>query len=73
MVKTYAGELEKTDVKVNLLDPGVVRTEMRAQLMPGEDPDTLPPPEALGPLFVEMAEPSFTRNGEIVSFVQDGA
>jgi NAD(P)-dependent dehydrogenase (short-subunit alcohol dehydrogenase family) len=73
MVKTYAGELEKTDVKVNLLDPGVVRTEMRAQLMPGDDPDTLPPPEALGPLFVEMAEPSFTRNGEIVSFVQDGA
>jgi NAD(P)-dependent dehydrogenase (short-subunit alcohol dehydrogenase family) len=73
LVKTYAGELEKTNVKVNLLDPGVVRTDMRAQLMPGEDPETLPTPDVLTPLFVEMAEPSFARNGEIVAFVQDGA
>ena len=73
MVKTYAGELEKTNMKVNLLDPGVVRTEMRAQLMPGEDPETLSTPDVLNDLFVEMAEPSFTRNGEIAAFVQDGA
>jgi NAD(P)-dependent dehydrogenase (short-subunit alcohol dehydrogenase family) len=74
MVKTYAGELEKTNVKANLLDPGVVRTEMRAELMPGEDPDSLPTPDVLNDLFVEMSEPSFARNGEIVSFVQeDGA
>ena len=73
MVKTYARELKKTNVKVNLLDPGIVRTEMRAQSMPGEDPETLPTPDVLNDLFVEMAEPSFTRNGEIVAFVQDGA
>jgi NAD(P)-dependent dehydrogenase (short-subunit alcohol dehydrogenase family) len=73
MVKTYAAELEKTNMKANLLDPGPVKTDMRAQLMPGEDPNTLTTPEELSPLFVEMALPSFQRNGEIIRFGQDGA
>lgn len=68
MVRTYAAEIEKTGVRANLLDPGPVGTEMRAQLMPGEDPATLTTPEAIAPLFVEMAEAGFSRNGEIISF-----
>lgn len=36
--------------------------------MPGEDPKTLPPPEALVPLIVELLSPGCTKNGEIVAF-----
>ena len=66
MVKIYAGELAKTNVKVNLLDPGAVRTGMRAQAFPGEDPTTLLAPAAITDAFVAMAEPSFTRSGALI-------
>ena len=65
---TYAAECQSTNVKVNLLNPGPTRTVMRAKAMPGEDPEALPPPEALAPLIVEMLSPSCTRNGELVTF-----
>jgi NAD(P)-dependent dehydrogenase (short-subunit alcohol dehydrogenase family) len=65
---TYAAECEATNIKVNLLNPGPVRTTMRAKAMPGEDPETLPPPELLGPLIVEMLSPSYEKNGELVVF-----
>lgn len=68
MVKTYANECEKTPVRVNIIDPGAVRTEMRAQAMPGEDPQTLPPPAEVAKLFVTLAEASYTGNGEIVNY-----
>jgi len=41
---------------------------MRAKAMPGEDPETLPPPEALVPLIVELLSPSNGKNGELVAF-----
>ncbi|MGI9387142.1 MAG: SDR family NAD(P)-dependent oxidoreductase, partial [Methyloligellaceae bacterium] len=41
LVKTYANEVESTNVKVNLLSPGAVATGMRAQAYPGEDPERL--------------------------------
>jgi NAD(P)-dependent dehydrogenase (short-subunit alcohol dehydrogenase family) len=44
MVRTWADELEKTSVRAVLLDPSVMRTRMRAEAMPGEDPATLPDP-----------------------------
>ena len=65
---TYAEECATTNVKVNLLSPGAVRTAMRARAMPGEDPETLPKPAALAPLIVELLSPSNTRNGELVAF-----
>jgi NAD(P)-dependent dehydrogenase (short-subunit alcohol dehydrogenase family) len=70
---TYAQECATTNVKVNLLSPGAVRTGMRARAMPGEDPMTLPPPEALAPLIVELLSPSNTKNGEIVVFTAKSA
>jgi len=66
LVKTYAAEVEKTALRVNLLDPGAVRTAMRAQAFPGEDPMTLPPPEALTDAFVELAAAECTKNGTVV-------
>jgi NAD(P)-dependent dehydrogenase (short-subunit alcohol dehydrogenase family) len=65
---TYAAECATTKIKVNLLSPGAVRTGMRAKAMPGEDPSTLPPPEALVPLIVNCLSPSFTKNGELIVF-----
>ena len=65
---TYAEECATTKVKVNLLSPGAVRTGMRAKAMPGEDPKTLPPPEALVPLIVELLSLNCSKNGEIVVF-----
>ena len=65
---TYAAECEGTKVKVNLLNPGAMRTAMRARAMPGEDPETLPKPEAVAPLIVELLSPANMKNGELVPF-----
>ncbi len=63
---TYASECEGTAVKVNLFNPGPLRTRMRAKAMPGEDPAGLRPPEAVCPAIVELLSPSCRRNGELV-------
>jgi NAD(P)-dependent dehydrogenase (short-subunit alcohol dehydrogenase family) len=65
---TYAAECEGTKVKVNLLNPGAIRTAMRAKAMPGEDPSSLKRPEELAPLIVELLSPSNKKNGELVNF-----
>jgi NAD(P)-dependent dehydrogenase (short-subunit alcohol dehydrogenase family) len=65
---TYAAECEGTNVKVNLLSPGPLRTKMRERAMPGEDPATLQPPEVVTPLVIELLSPECTKNGEIVDF-----
>jgi NAD(P)-dependent dehydrogenase (short-subunit alcohol dehydrogenase family) len=66
LVETYAAEITKTNVRANLLDPGALRTAMRAAAFPGEDPETLPAPEEITEAFVDLAEPGCTRNGEVV-------
>ena len=66
LVRTYAAELNKTRARANLIDPGVARTAMRARAFPGEDPESLKPPEAVAGAFVALALPSCSRNGEIV-------
>jgi NAD(P)-dependent dehydrogenase (short-subunit alcohol dehydrogenase family) len=68
LVLTYAAECAGTKVRVNLLNPGPIRTAMRAKAMPGEDPSTLRRPEQLAPLIVELLSPANDRNGERVSF-----
>jgi len=56
LVRTWADELEQTSIRAHLLDPGPMRTRMRAEAMPGEDPTTLPDPAEIGPLVVELAQ-----------------
>ena len=65
---TYAAECEGTSVRVNLLNPGPLRTRMRARAFPGEDPQSLDPPEAVVPLILKLLSPSCGTNGELVSF-----
>jgi NAD(P)-dependent dehydrogenase (short-subunit alcohol dehydrogenase family) len=68
---TYAGECSGTNVKVNVLNPGPVRTMMRAKAMPGEDPSTLPRPEEIAPLIVDLLSPANDKHGELVSFKRE--
>ena len=68
MVLIYAEEVKSSPLKVNLIDPGPTRTAMRAQAMPGEDPETLKTPEALIGLFLDLAGPDCTRHGELVVY-----
>lgn len=70
LVKVYAKEVASTNLKVNLFDPGATRTAMRAKAMPGENPQSLPPPEAVAPLIVGMALPGYNANGDIVRAVE---
>lgn len=66
MALIYAAELSKTNVKVNVLDPGAVRTGMRAQAFPGEDPETLPPPADICETILALAAPGCRQNGDVV-------
>ncbi|WP_411287516.1 SDR family NAD(P)-dependent oxidoreductase [Phenylobacterium sp.] len=56
IVRTWADELEQTPIRAVLLDPGIMRTKMRAEAIPGEDPTTLPDPAEIGPLIVDLAQ-----------------
>jgi NAD(P)-dependent dehydrogenase (short-subunit alcohol dehydrogenase family) len=65
MVRTYAAENNSTTVRANCFSPGPTRTRMRAQAMPGEDPETLPTPEDVAAQLVALCLPSFTDNGAV--------
>jgi NAD(P)-dependent dehydrogenase (short-subunit alcohol dehydrogenase family) len=70
---TYAAEVKMTPLKVNVLNPGPVRTAMRAKAFPGEDPDTLPPPDALAPLIVKLLSPAHEGTGEVITWTRETA
>jgi NAD(P)-dependent dehydrogenase (short-subunit alcohol dehydrogenase family) len=67
MASVYAQEIAATPIRLNMVNPGPTRTQMRAQVMPKEDPLTLKTPEDIAPLFVELASPACTRQGEWIS------
>ena len=66
LVQSWASELVDSSVRVNLINPGAVRTRMRAKAAPGEDPMSLPHPDDIAPLFVALCSPEETRHGEIL-------
>jgi NAD(P)-dependent dehydrogenase (short-subunit alcohol dehydrogenase family) len=55
LVRVYADETEHTNVRCALVNPGAMRTRMRAAAFPGEDPQDVTPPEALAPLLMDLA------------------
>jgi NAD(P)-dependent dehydrogenase (short-subunit alcohol dehydrogenase family) len=63
VARTYAAETISTNVRVNLLNPGPTRTRMRATAMPGEDPMSLKPPEAVAEKILDMCLPQFQETG----------
>ncbi|HEV8029826.1 MAG TPA: SDR family NAD(P)-dependent oxidoreductase [Stellaceae bacterium] len=66
MVRIYAGEIARTAVRVNLIDPGIARTRLRARIFPGENPESIPEPETVAEAFLDLVLPECTRNGEVV-------
>lgn len=68
LVAAWADENEKTDLRINLFDPGATATGMRAEAMPGEDPATLPAPEAVAETLVALTAPGETRHGARIAF-----
>jgi NAD(P)-dependent dehydrogenase (short-subunit alcohol dehydrogenase family) len=70
MIACYADETENTPIRVNLLDPGAVRTEMRFKAMPGEDPLTLPTPQDVASTLPPYFAPEFTQHGQRLVFAK---
>ncbi len=68
LVRTYALEVASTHVRANMINPGPIRTGMRAKAFPGEDPMTLKTPDDIAPLFLRLASPSFDENGKLFDF-----
>ena len=68
LAATYAEETKNTKLRVAIVDPGPMRTAMRAQAMPGEDPETLPTPDALAPLLYHAVSPEYHGVAERLVF-----
>ncbi len=68
MARTYAAETATTPVRVNLFNPGPIRTRMRAGVMPGEDPMTLDTPEQAASSLVELCLPGFNQTAKLYDY-----
>jgi NAD(P)-dependent dehydrogenase (short-subunit alcohol dehydrogenase family) len=66
MVRIYAGEVARTRVRANLLDPGIVRTRLRARIFPGENPAAVPSPESVADAFLPLVLDECGHHGEIL-------
>jgi len=66
LVLTWADEVRTTRLRVNLFDPGVVATRLRANAMPGEDQSTLAQPEDVAPMLAALCLPGEQRHGVVV-------
>jgi NAD(P)-dependent dehydrogenase (short-subunit alcohol dehydrogenase family) len=72
LARSYAAEtMNITKVRVMLVNPGPMRTKMRAQAMPGEDPMGLPAPEELAPKIAAVCSPQWTETGKLYDFRRD--
>ena len=66
LVGIYAAEVAHTNVRVNLFDPGPMRTGLRAQAFPVEDPAKHTPPLTHAEALIRLALPSCTMTGQRV-------
>ena len=67
MLGAYADETEHSGkLRVHVVNPGPTRTRMRALAYPGEEPESVKPPEAVGKAIVERLL-SDARSGELLS------
>ena len=67
-VRAWAEEVRSSRLRVNLFDPGVVATRLRATAMPGEDAKTLATAESVAPPLVDLCEEKETRHGELIRY-----
>jgi NAD(P)-dependent dehydrogenase (short-subunit alcohol dehydrogenase family) len=68
LMRAWANETASTPVRINLFDPGPIRTRMRAIVFPGEDPLTLDTPEQAAELIVPMCVPGWSETGKLYDY-----
>ena len=68
LARVWAHETASTPLRVNLFNPGPIRTHMRATVFPGEDPMTLDTPEQAAELIVPMCLPSWNESGKFYDY-----
>jgi NAD(P)-dependent dehydrogenase (short-subunit alcohol dehydrogenase family) len=68
LARIYAAENATTNLRINLFNPGPIRTRMRAQAMPGEDPLTLDTPEQAAEKVVALCLPGFNETGRLYDY-----
>ena len=68
LARVWAAETASTPLRVNLFNPGPIRTRMRAAVFPGEDPLTLDTPEQAAEFIVPMCLPSWSENGKFYDY-----
>jgi NAD(P)-dependent dehydrogenase (short-subunit alcohol dehydrogenase family) len=64
----WAHETAITPIRVNLFNPGPIRTRMRASVFPGEDPMTLDTPEQVAEYIVPMCAAEWTETGKLYDY-----
>ena len=70
LATSYADEVEHTPVRVAIVNPGPMRTRMRAAAFPGEDPDTLPSPDEIVPMILELVGPGSDPKPQVANFAE---
>lgn len=68
LARAWAQETASTPIRVNLFNPGPIRTRMRAAIFPGEDPMTLDTPEQVAEFIVPMCAPQWSESGKYYDY-----
>jgi NAD(P)-dependent dehydrogenase (short-subunit alcohol dehydrogenase family) len=68
LVRAWVNETASTPIRINLFDPGPIRTRMRAIVFPGEDPLTLDTPAQAAELIVPMCTPDWRETGKVYDY-----
>jgi NAD(P)-dependent dehydrogenase (short-subunit alcohol dehydrogenase family) len=68
LVATWADEVDRTAIRAAMLNPGGTATRMRAEAFPGEDPATLPRPDEVAALVLELCRPDREPPQGVVDF-----
>jgi NAD(P)-dependent dehydrogenase (short-subunit alcohol dehydrogenase family) len=66
LLSAYAQEVQNiSNTRVAIVDPGKTRTQMRARAYPGEDPETVKPPEVVGERIAALVSEDFPTGSRI--------
>ena len=68
LTRVWAHETASTPIRVNLFNPGPIRTRMRATVFPGEDPLTLDTPDQAAQFILPMCAPAWTETGKLYDY-----
>lgn len=66
LVMAWAEETRNSALRVNLVDPGPVDTDIRTLAWPGEDRSKMPKPADVAPAIAALCLPGETRHGEMI-------